>query len=63
MEGCPLPPGSGLGEEQTEAGGSKEAGKGFAQGSRANCPGEGALAVGVEGQWVEGVLGSGYSIG
>lgn len=30
--------------------------------ARANCPGEGALAVGVEGQWEEGVRGSGYSI-
>lgn len=30
--------------------------------ARANCSGEGALAVGEEGQWEEGMLGSGYSI-
>lgn len=52
MKGHPLSQGSGLGEGGTGTGGSKGA----------NCPGDGALVLGMESQWEDGVLGSGHSL-
>lgn len=60
VEGHPLPPGFGPGQGGTGTGGSKGMTRALPRIAKQTAQERGGLALGVEGQWEEGVLVSGH---